>query len=179
MFAALAAVPSIIFSGTVKRGLIGLSTTSSRMPKARLRSRKGRQTGGTSLAEALSMESLQRDEEPQAPRHRPSPLPNRVTPWGDVVAVPQRYHEPSVMFGNRGILHDVVYRVVRPYVLKACLGCKLRVERARTVQRDDNRAFNGRKRILMTPGRCSLSHHLSLFPTTNICHSNDALLICL
>ena len=68
------------------------------------------------------------------------------------------------MLGNRGILHDREYRVVRPYALKAWLGCKMRVERTRSVQRDDNRAFNGRKRILMTPGRSGLSsHHLSPF----------------
>ena len=33
------------------------------------------------------------------------------------------------------------------------LACKLHVDRTRKVQRDDNRAFNGRKRVLMTPRR--------------------------
>eukprot|EP00966_Prymnesium_polylepis_P254281 5876545-Prymnesium_polylepis.2 len=86
------------------------------------------------------------------PAVRPSPLTNRVTPFGAIVAHPARYAESSVVFGNRGTLHDGHYRVRKEFVTTAWLACKLRVSRTRAVQRDDNRAFNGRKRVLQSPG---------------------------
>jgi hypothetical protein len=38
------------------------------------------------------------------------PLQNRVTPFGEIVAVPDR----GLMYGNRGVLHDPSGRIVRP-----------------------------------------------------------------
>ncbi len=39
----------------------------------------------------------------KSPHYRePVPLQNRVTPYGDLVAVPER----GVVYGNRGCLHD-------------------------------------------------------------------------
>ena len=81
------------------------------------------------------------------------PLQNRVTPWSEIVSTRARYADPTVMFGNRGVLHDDRRNVIRPYASKMWLCCKLNVSRTRKVQRDDNRAFNGRKRILMMPRR--------------------------
>ncbi len=37
------------------------------------------------------------------------PLQNRVTPFGDLVAVPER----GMLMGNRGVLHDEARRIVR------------------------------------------------------------------
>ena len=62
------------------------------------------------------------------------------------------------MFGNRGCLHDSAYNVRREFATTAWLSCRLRVNRTRAVQRDDNRAFNGRKRVLQSPG-----HYTELF----------------
>ena len=81
------------------------------------------------------------------------PLQNRVTPWSAIVAHPARYAEPTVMFGNRGVLHGQQRNILRPFNGKMWLACTLHVDRTRKRQRDDNRAFNGRKRILMTPNR--------------------------
>ena len=81
------------------------------------------------------------------------PLQNRVTPFGDLVSHPVRYPDPTVMFGNRGVLHNDRREVVRTHNGKMWLACRLHVERTRKVQRDDNRAFNGRKRVLMAPRR--------------------------
>ena len=72
---------------------------------------------------------------------RPSPLTNRVTPFGSIVAHPARYPETSVTFGNRGCLHDSAYRVRKEFASTAWLSCKLRVDRTRKVQRDDNRVM--------------------------------------
>ena len=81
------------------------------------------------------------------------PLQNRVGPWGTLEAVSARYPEPSAMMGNRGCLHDDDRTIVRPSATKAWLSCRLRIERTRKRQRDDNRAFNGRSRVPMTPHR--------------------------
>ena len=81
------------------------------------------------------------------------PLCNRVTPFGEIVAHSARYPPTSVVFGNRGVLHDGERNVVRQHAGRMWLACKLHVDRTRKVQRDDNRAFNGRKRVLMTPRR--------------------------
>ena len=37
------------------------------------------------------------------------PLQNSVTPFGTIVAVPER----GLLFGNRGVLHDAQRRIVR------------------------------------------------------------------
>src|SRR5579864_4435986 len=64
------------------------------------------------------------------------PLQNRVTPLGELIAVPQR----GLVYGNRGCLHDGEGRIRRAYATKRWIACRLR--------------FRGRRRSrLMTPGR--------------------------
>jgi hypothetical protein len=64
------------------------------------------------------------------------PLQNRVTPFGEIVAVPER----GLFMGNRGVLHDEHKRLGRRrWALKAWLICRL--------------AFKGRQRNVMTPLR--------------------------
>src|SRR5262245_66499612 len=63
------------------------------------------------------------------------PRRNRVTPLGDLVAVPQR----GTLLGNRGVLHDDGGRIRRAWQLKRWIVCVLE--------------FRGRKRRVMTPGR--------------------------
>jgi hypothetical protein len=50
------------------------------------------------------------------------PLQNRVTPFGDIVAIPQR----GMFTGNRGIIHDPATRTVlnRRWASKAWLTCR-------------------------------------------------------
>lgn len=85
---------------------------------------------------------------------RPSPLQNRVDVYGELVRTDAR----GKVMGNRGILHDEAYNIVRPWKLKMWISCVLNTNRTREVQLDDNRAFNGRKRELM-----SLWHYTELF----------------
>lgn len=63
------------------------------------------------------------------------PKRNRVTPFGEIIAVPDR----GTFMGNRGVLHDDRGRIVREWKLKRWLICLLE--------------FKNRKRIVMTPGR--------------------------
>jgi hypothetical protein len=49
------------------------------------------------------------------------PLRNRVTPWGEIVAVPER----GTMLGNRGILHDEHQDLVRTSQVRRWLTCVL------------------------------------------------------
>ena len=63
------------------------------------------------------------------------PRQNRVTPFGDIVAVPAR----GTLMGNRGCLHDVEGRIQRPMRLKAWIYCLLE--------------FKGRQRQVMSPGK--------------------------
>ena len=63
------------------------------------------------------------------------PLQNRVTPFGAIIATPER----GTLFGNRGILHDGEQRIRRAWGLKRWLLCVLE--------------FKGRYRHVMTPGR--------------------------
>lgn len=63
------------------------------------------------------------------------PRQNRVTPFGDIVAVPER----GTMMGNRGILHDESGRIRRPWQIRRWLICVLE--------------FRGRHRQVMTPNR--------------------------
>jgi hypothetical protein len=71
-----------------------------------------------------------------------SPLPrrNRVTPFGDLIAVRAR----GTLMGNRGRLHDDQQRIQRDHNGRRWLLCRL--------------AFNGRRRSIMTPG-----HYTELF----------------
>ena len=63
------------------------------------------------------------------------PLQNRVTPFGELVAVPER----GLMMGNRGILHDNEQHIKRPWQLRRWITCVLE--------------FRGRKREVMRPHR--------------------------
>jgi hypothetical protein len=62
------------------------------------------------------------------------PRQNRVTPFGELIAVPQR----GEMFGNRGILHDSQQRIVRYSQGRRWLVCRLE--------------FHNRHRTIMRPG---------------------------
>ena len=62
------------------------------------------------------------------------PLQNRVTPFGNLIATPER----GLMFGNRGVLHDHERRIVRYHQGRRWIVCQLE--------------FRGRHREVMTPG---------------------------
>lgn len=61
------------------------------------------------------------------------PLQNRVTPFGDIVALPGR----GLMMGNRGVLHDEHRSIVRATQVKRWIACVLE--------------FRGRHREIMKP----------------------------
>lgn len=63
------------------------------------------------------------------------PRQNRVTPFGEIVASPDR----GTLMGNRGCLHDASGRIVRPFRTTNWIYCLLK--------------FKGRRRQVMTPGR--------------------------
>jgi hypothetical protein len=63
------------------------------------------------------------------------PRQNRVTPYGDLISVPDR----GMFWGNRGVLHDDQGSLVRYARARAWLICVLE--------------FKGRRRTLMAPGR--------------------------
>src|SRR4051812_1964028 len=65
---------------------------------------------------------------------------NRVTPFGNIIATPDR----GTFMGNRGVLHDEEGRIRRAWQLKRWIVCVLE--------------FKGRKRRVMTPG-----HYTELF----------------
>jgi hypothetical protein len=65
------------------------------------------------------------------------PRQNRVTPFGEIVAVPER----GTAMGNRGRFHDEGGRILRPWQVKRWLLCRLE--------------FNGRRRVVMAPDRYS------------------------
>jgi len=60
---------------------------------------------------------------------------NRVTPFGDIIATPER----GTFLGNRGVLHDAEGHVQRAWKVKRWLVCVLE--------------FPGRKRQVMAPNR--------------------------
>jgi hypothetical protein len=62
-------------------------------------------------------------------------LRNRVTPFGEIVAVPAR----GTLLGNRGVLHNAERTLVRDTHVKRWIACRLE--------------FRGRYRTIMTPGR--------------------------
>ena len=76
---------------------------------------------------------LQENERMRSGEHVPKQ--NRVTPFGDIVAVTAR----GALMGNRGCLHDGAGRIVRRTRLPAWIYCLLE--------------FKGRKRTVMSPGR--------------------------
>ena len=49
------------------------------------------------------------------------PRPNRVTPFGELVAVPER----GLVYGNRGCLHDEQGRIRRRYAGRRWIACRL------------------------------------------------------
>lgn len=61
------------------------------------------------------------------------PLQNRVTPFGELVAVPER----GDMMGNRGILHNESRQIVRPWQVHRWITCVTE--------------FRGRRRQVMGP----------------------------
>ena len=61
------------------------------------------------------------------------PLQNRVTPYGEIVALPER----GLLMGNRGILHDDAQRIVRTWQVRRWIACST--------------AFRGRHRQVMRP----------------------------
>jgi hypothetical protein len=63
-----------------------------------------------------------------------TPLQNRVTPAGEIVAVAAR----GTLMGNRGILHDQQRRLVRTWQVKRWIACRLE--------------FRGRHRDVLRPG---------------------------
>jgi hypothetical protein len=63
------------------------------------------------------------------------PRQNRVTPFGDIIATPER----GMFMGNRGVLHDSEGQIKRRWQVKRWIVCVL--------------AFRGRNRRIMTPGR--------------------------
>jgi len=63
------------------------------------------------------------------------PLQNRVTPFGEIVAVAAR----GTLMGNRGVLHNAEQRIVRDWQVRRWIACRLE--------------FRGRQRPVMPPGR--------------------------
>jgi hypothetical protein len=63
------------------------------------------------------------------------PRQNRVTPFGEIVATPER----GTLLGNRGVLHDAEGHIKRAWQFKRWLVCVLE--------------FRGRMRQVTTPGR--------------------------
>lgn len=63
------------------------------------------------------------------------PRPNRVTPFGEIVDIPER----GTMMGNRGRLHDTEGHIRRPWQVRRWLICVLE--------------FRGRHREVMAPNR--------------------------
>ncbi len=63
------------------------------------------------------------------------PLKNRVTPWGEIVATPQR----GLFMGNRGCLHDGQWRVTKAWARTPWVTCLLQ--------------FKDRHREVMSPGQ--------------------------
>lgn len=62
------------------------------------------------------------------------PRQNRVTPFGTIVAVPER----GLLMGNRGVLHDERQRLVRTWQVTRWIACRTE--------------FRGRHREIMRPG---------------------------
>lgn len=63
------------------------------------------------------------------------PLQNRVTPFGDIVALDGR----GLLMGNRGVLHDSAGRIVRAWQTRRWIACRTE--------------FRGRQRKILQPNR--------------------------
>lgn len=63
------------------------------------------------------------------------PRRNRVTPFGEIVAIRER----GTIMGNRGVIHNAAGQIVREWKLNRWIICLLE--------------FKGRRRRVMTPGR--------------------------
>ena len=63
------------------------------------------------------------------------PLQNRVTPFGEIVALEGR----GLVMGNRGVLHDDGRRIVRSSQVRRWIACRIE--------------FRGRRRTIMAPRR--------------------------
>jgi hypothetical protein len=61
------------------------------------------------------------------------PRQNRVTPFGEIIAVPER----GTLMGNRGVLHDDAGRIMRSWQVQRWIACRT--------------AFRGRHRQLLQP----------------------------
>jgi hypothetical protein len=61
------------------------------------------------------------------------PLQNRVTPFGEILALAGR----GLMMGNRGVLHDDARHIVRPWQVRRWIACRIE--------------FRGRRRVVMRP----------------------------
>ena len=88
------------------------------------------------------------------------PRRNRVTPFGDIIACPER----GTYMGNRGNLHDENGRIRRSWQVKRWLICLLE--------------FRGRHRTIMTLNRhtalCLLDEAIGLSCRSSICSSSEA-----
>jgi hypothetical protein len=49
------------------------------------------------------------------------PAPNRVTPFGEIVAIDQR----GLFMGNRGVIHRAPHEIARPWQLRRWITCRL------------------------------------------------------
>ena len=63
------------------------------------------------------------------------PLQNRMTPWGEIVATPER----GLFMGNRGCLHDGQRRVTKAWARIPWVTCALK--------------YKDRHRVVMSPGQ--------------------------
>jgi hypothetical protein len=63
------------------------------------------------------------------------PLQNRVTPFGEIIALEER----GLVMGNRGVLHDAQRRIVRSSQVRRWIACRIE--------------FRGRRRTIMAPKR--------------------------
>jgi hypothetical protein len=63
------------------------------------------------------------------------PHRNRVTPWGEIVATPER----GTLMGNRGVIHDDGGTIVRDWRVRRWIACRLE--------------FKGRRREILQPRR--------------------------
>jgi hypothetical protein len=82
------------------------------------------------------------------------PLQNRVTPFGNLVAVEGR----GLLMGNRGRLHDGERRIVRYAQGRRWIACLT--------------SLRGRRRTVMSPGSERADPHVSV--PTALCHLGGA-----
>jgi len=81
----------------------------------------------------------------------PMPRQNRVTPFGQIVATPER----GTLMGNRGIIHNQEGRIRRKWLLKRWIFCVLELKGRRRVVMASNRyteLFSGDSLLVWTPG---------------------------